>query len=450
MATLTLVFEDGQKVVVPLEGRITIGRGDDNDVVVDDERISTNHAELLFSADGRVEVRTLEAGTEVLVNDQAVQSQTIRQGDTLAFGPLKARLDDLEDSATALVTESIRGEAERLTQAQAAVEEAVAAHGKWIAAIQDLSVQHDEQTVALQKVAAAKSATQKEIENLAASHKAEQSRLQDLRDESAREEKRLSDLRQQLSEVEIRCATDEARANTLQGQARTAEKKLEQLAHEQKEAQESLMRLQSEVAARADDLAAETRRLDEVRARLAETEAKCQTLAPAEKQLAQMQASLAATERRESELKTAILKAQEQLAAQNSALHKATSDEAAAQARIQDLTARDKSLRVELETSGPAIEKVRSELAGLESRLTPLRDWKKSMDQRFARLNTLAKGSPEEKNLWHEIEAAHAALFDLLPAAQIKTPGLTRIEFARIGSQAGVPMKSDRIRRPSS
>ena len=27
---------------------------------------------------------------------------------------------------------------------------------------------------------------------------------------------------------------------------------------------------------------------------------------------------------------------------------------------------------------------------------------------------------------------AHAALFDLLPAAQIKTPGLTRIEFARI------------------
>lgn len=449
MAILTLVFEDGQEVVVPLAGRITVGRGDDNDVVVDDERLSTHHAELLFSADGRVEVRTLEAGTEIFVNDQAVQSQTIRHGDTLAFGPLTARLD-LEDSAGATVTESIRQEENRLAQAQAAVDEAVAAHGKWIASIQELSVQHDEKTAAWQKLATAKSTVQKEIESLAASQEQERSRLQGLRDECDREEKRLGGLRRQLADVEDRCRTGQARADALQEEAQTAGKNLEQLRLEQQQAQESLVLLQKDLAARTDELAAGTLRLDDVRAQHAEMEAKCRTLAATERQLDQMRAALTATERQEAGVQAALQKALEQLAAQNSTLQKATSAEAATQARIDDLTAREKALRVELETSGPAIEKVRGELAALESRLTPLRDWKKSMDQRYARLNTLAKGSPEEKNLWHEIESAQAALFDLLPAAQIKTPGLTRVDFSRISSLAGVPMKSDRIRRASS
>ena len=79
-----------------------------------------------------------------------------------------------------------------------------------------------------------------------------------------------------------------------------------------------------------------------------------------------------------------------------------------------------------------------------------MRDWKKSMDQRFARLGALPKDSAEEIDLWHEIEDAQAALFDLLPDARIATPGLSRRDFARVSAKAGVPMKSDRIRRAAS
>ena len=70
------------------------------------------------------------------------------------------------------------------------------------------------------------------------------------------------------------------------------------------------------------------------------------------------------------------------------------------------------------------------------------------MNQRYARLSTLQEGSADESALWREIEQAQAALFDLLPAAHIEAPGFTRADFARISAKAGVPMKSDIIRRP--
>ena len=435
MAKLTFVLEDGQEVVIPLEGRIRVGRGDGNDVVVDDERISPNHAELSFDADGLIEVRDLDSTAGTFVNDRSVQSQIIGRGDTLAFGPLTARLD-FEISAAARVAEAIRGQENRLAQFQAAVDEAAAAHGKWITAIQELSRQHDEKSVALEKLASVKSTAQKEIENLATRQAQDRSRLEQLRSECDQEGQRLGDLRRQLTEVEKRTIDGKTRADTLEAQVRIAGKKLEQLGNEQQQVQESLIRIQAELAARKGDLA--------------EIEAKCAAFATTEKQLNEMRAILAATERREAEVKAALQKAEERLAAQNSALHKANAAEAAVEARIEDLTAREKALRAELQTSGPAIEKAGSELAGIESRLTPLRDWKKSMDQRYARLNTLAKGSADESSLWREIEAAQAALFDLLPAAQIKTPGLTRVDFTRISKLAGVPMKSDRISRAAS
>lgn len=97
MAKLTFVLE-GQEVVVPLVDAVTLslGRGDDNDVVVDDDRVSTHHAALERNADGRIEVRDLNSTAGTFVNGERVQSRCIAHGDTLAFGPLTA-LFDLEE-----------------------------------------------------------------------------------------------------------------------------------------------------------------------------------------------------------------------------------------------------------------------------------------------------------------------------------------------------------------
>jgi pSer/pThr/pTyr-binding forkhead associated (FHA) protein len=98
MAKLTFVLEDGQEIVVPLAERITLGRADDNDVVVDDERISKRHAELVRNADGSVQVFDSNSTAGTFVNGDRVTTLTVRHGDKLAFGPLEAVLD-LEEAA---------------------------------------------------------------------------------------------------------------------------------------------------------------------------------------------------------------------------------------------------------------------------------------------------------------------------------------------------------------
>jgi pSer/pThr/pTyr-binding forkhead associated (FHA) protein/predicted nucleic acid-binding Zn-ribbon protein len=96
MAKLTFVLEDGQQIVVALAERITLGRADDNDIVVDDERISKRHAELVRNADGSVQVFDSDSTAGTFLNGERVRSGTALNGARLSFGPLEAVLD-LED-----------------------------------------------------------------------------------------------------------------------------------------------------------------------------------------------------------------------------------------------------------------------------------------------------------------------------------------------------------------
>ncbi len=100
MAKLTFVLEDGQEVVVPLKEHITLGREEDNDIVVDDERISSHHAEIVQNADGSLQVFDLKSTAGTFVNGEQQLSCTLLHGDTIAFGPLIGKLD-LEDAASA-------------------------------------------------------------------------------------------------------------------------------------------------------------------------------------------------------------------------------------------------------------------------------------------------------------------------------------------------------------
>ncbi|MCX6850742.1 MAG: FHA domain-containing protein, partial [Verrucomicrobia bacterium] len=93
MAKLTFVLDDGQEIVVPLADHMTVGRWEDNDVVVDDERVSKHHAELVHNADGSFQLFDSNSTAGTFVNGERVRSRTILHGDTLAFGPLTAVLD---------------------------------------------------------------------------------------------------------------------------------------------------------------------------------------------------------------------------------------------------------------------------------------------------------------------------------------------------------------------
>ncbi len=98
MAQLTFVLDDGQEIVVPLAEHMTVGRWEDNDVVVDDERVSKHHAELVRNADGSIQLFDSNSTAGTFVNGERVRSHTLSHGDKLAFGPLTAVLD-LSDQA---------------------------------------------------------------------------------------------------------------------------------------------------------------------------------------------------------------------------------------------------------------------------------------------------------------------------------------------------------------
>lgn len=100
MAKLTFVLEDGQEIVVPLAEHMTVGRWEDNDVVVDDERVSKHHAELVRNADGSIQLFDSSSTAGTFVNGERILSHTLQDGDKLAFGPLTAVLDASEETAS--------------------------------------------------------------------------------------------------------------------------------------------------------------------------------------------------------------------------------------------------------------------------------------------------------------------------------------------------------------
>lgn len=76
-------------VFVVTQQRVTLGRGEDNDIVISDLKASRKHAELQAVQDsGSVKwlLKDLGSANGVLLNGQAVRSGTVRTGDTLGVG----------------------------------------------------------------------------------------------------------------------------------------------------------------------------------------------------------------------------------------------------------------------------------------------------------------------------------------------------------------------------
>jgi adenylate cyclase len=85
----------GEDRVVPLTGRIRLGRGSDNDVVLSDVSVSRYHAEILREAGGWA-VHDLKSTNGVEVNRVPVEKAPLRPGDLLTVGAFEIRLEEEE------------------------------------------------------------------------------------------------------------------------------------------------------------------------------------------------------------------------------------------------------------------------------------------------------------------------------------------------------------------
>jgi hypothetical protein len=84
-----LLSTPGGTHVIPLEStQLTIGRGLNNDIILEDTRVSRHHAQLRYRA-RRFWVADLGSTNGTFVNDEQVAERSLRDGDVISLGGLE-------------------------------------------------------------------------------------------------------------------------------------------------------------------------------------------------------------------------------------------------------------------------------------------------------------------------------------------------------------------------
>ena len=254
-------------------------------------------------------------------------------------------------------------------------------------------------------------------------------RLLELRQEQTAAENRVADARKELASMERALEEFTARSAAT---------------HKQLEA--SKADAESKLATCQAELATEIQHLETARTERAELERQCQALADTDAKLSETKAGLqkAGAQRLELDAWIKDLEAK-RFAAQNvvDSLHQ---DEEVTKGRLEVLRGREKDLRAQLESLNEReraererfeeirrlgveaekehkgrkeelhrnIELTGRELAEMELKLAPLREWKEAMDKRYTRLASLPEDSAEARELFKEIEAEKDALRNLI------------------------------------
>lgn len=110
-----LVAEDGRRIALPLgvpkaPRRLTVGRGKDNDIVLDDPTVSRFHASLTLNHRGEVLVADLGSANGTFINGRRITSaQILRQHDELTLGGLLFKLEDDQGANSSSVDQSVPG-----------------------------------------------------------------------------------------------------------------------------------------------------------------------------------------------------------------------------------------------------------------------------------------------------------------------------------------------------
>jgi pSer/pThr/pTyr-binding forkhead associated (FHA) protein len=71
---------------------IKIGRSSDNDIVINDQSVSREHALLFIDESGKVRIKDLSSSNGTFVNDAKINEETLKAGDTIRLG--NYRFDD--------------------------------------------------------------------------------------------------------------------------------------------------------------------------------------------------------------------------------------------------------------------------------------------------------------------------------------------------------------------
>lgn len=106
MANLQVISHGGKIQNFPLlTGKITIGRGKDNDIVLDDNTVSRNHAQIAKTKEGYL-LTDLSSFNGTLLTSKPVQSAILKHDDQIKIGLTKLTFSTKKDGKTSL-SESI-------------------------------------------------------------------------------------------------------------------------------------------------------------------------------------------------------------------------------------------------------------------------------------------------------------------------------------------------------
>jgi pSer/pThr/pTyr-binding forkhead associated (FHA) protein len=98
MAALTGISDDVKGRYIELDiDSVTVGRVDDNTVVIDNPTVSSHHAQLARTEAGFV-LKDLGSTNGTRVNAREVTEVQLRPKDTVQFGSIEFVFDDVEDS----------------------------------------------------------------------------------------------------------------------------------------------------------------------------------------------------------------------------------------------------------------------------------------------------------------------------------------------------------------
>lgn len=298
-----------------------------------------------------------------------------------------------------------------------------------------------------QEIARAREALQREQTGLAET-KAKRTEIAQQCEELAETESKLSNTRESLQEAESRVAKLQTEQSELESKVATTKSSLaaddKSLAEFKQQATSTREKLQGEqadlekgIAACRDTLKSEKKELDDITAKRAEIARQCAELAETETKLSAAKTTLVRAEAKVLQAETRHKELETDRERQEKQLQQLHDDEENTKGRIealeqqeegvkkalagiveQERTDRDRfeairKLTAEAEDASQKqkdelaahLEQTRRELAVMESKLSPLREWKEAMDKRYARLATLPENSDEAKELWHEIEA---------------------------------------------
>lgn len=98
---------DQGTVFVLLHSRVTIGRGEENDIVLTDPKASRRHLEVML--DGTPVVRDLGSTTGIAVNGSLAKQSAVRSGDQIALGETVFEFIGSEQGATRILQMPPRG-----------------------------------------------------------------------------------------------------------------------------------------------------------------------------------------------------------------------------------------------------------------------------------------------------------------------------------------------------